>query len=94
MEPVYTAEFVKFWAVAGCVVGAAAGYVMAVYSAGIAFKKIHKMYIDEIHEQYVKLLNRFGIYQKPDGEWQSHANETITTGREVKAYQRSSTEKS
>ena len=92
MEPTYTAEFVKFWAVIGCVVGAAGGYVAAVYTAGRAFKKIHKIYVDELHSQYTYLLNKFGIYKKPNGEWQSHAGETISSGKEVKAYTRSDTE--
>jgi hypothetical protein len=92
MEPTYTFEVIRFWSLIGVACGWIGGYLWAVFLLRKSFLKIHKLYIDEIHNQYKYLLNKFGIYKKPNGEWQSHAGETISSGKEVKAYQRCNTE--
>jgi hypothetical protein len=92
MEPTYSVEIVKFWAFAGLFIGWVLGWGWNVYITRRHIADIVKTYIDEIHNQYIYLLNRFGIYKKPNGEWQRHEDQNITSGREVKAYQRSDTE--
>lgn len=92
MEPTYTAEVVRFWAVTGLLIGWVGGWLWNSYMIKKHVAFIVKTYIDEIHRQYTYLLNKFGIYKKPNGEWQSHAGETISSGAEVKAYRRSDTE--
>lgn len=89
MEPTYSIGIVILWTLLGLFTGWLGGWVGCSYLARRYMEETVKECANQIHAQYTHLLNRFEIYRKPNGEWQSHAGGKITSGREVEAHTRS-----
>jgi len=78
----------EFWIFIGFV----GGFFWSVFLLDRMYKKAFSKFISEIHRQYTQVLNSFGLYKKPNGEWQKDEFDTPSPRREAKAYKRSDSE--